>query len=47
MSSNLNGPANRRTKATRNVLLEELDDADLWDNYGIDADVEVSSHAYS
>ncbi|KAF8992099.1 hypothetical protein BDZ89DRAFT_1097399 [Hymenopellis radicata] len=40
MSSNLDGPANRRTKATRDVLLEELDDADLWDNYGIDADVE-------
>ncbi|KAF8867916.1 hypothetical protein CPB85DRAFT_1445386 [Mucidula mucida] len=40
MSLNLDGPANHRTKATRDVFLEELDDADLWDNYGIDADVE-------
>ncbi len=42
MSNNLDGPANQRTKAMHDVLLEELDDDVLWDNYGIDADVEVS-----
>ncbi|KAF8915774.1 hypothetical protein CPB85DRAFT_1374970 [Mucidula mucida] len=40
MSNNLDGPANQRTKAMHDVLLEELDDDVLWDNYGIDADVE-------
>ncbi|KAF8887501.1 hypothetical protein CPB85DRAFT_1378036 [Mucidula mucida] len=41
MSNNLDGPANQRTKAMHNVLLEGLDNDVLWDNYGIDADIEA------
>lgn len=43
LSSNLDGPADMRSKEVDDVLLQELSDTVLWDNYGIDADVEVSS----
>lgn len=43
LSSNLDGPSDMRSKEVDDVLLQELSDTVLWDNYGIDADVEVSS----
>lgn len=41
--NNIDGPGGRRTQEFTNSLIDELDSKTLWDEYGIDDDVVVST----